>query len=227
MLTGALRGAWLLALVSSAPVGVVSAAADAPDSGQQALIRELVAAVNARDGAAQQRLVHSSVAACITDATRPLFEDIFARERRQSIPPSYRASVKPMGPSEPLLFEDLLRYPVRPTHVLTLDFARDARSSTSMIRYLARDGAGWRVVVGCPGPEAMAKFHEGRREAAEQQDRARKLAAEVSAPLRAELVARLRAGRRIDAIKRYQEVAPVDLATARQVTDLLDPDRRD
>ena len=84
------------------------------------------------------------------------------------------------------------------------------------------DGA-WREVWPCISDEkvpAMRAANEARRQ---QRLRAQSLAANVPPALRTEVQDLLAKGRKIDAIKRYQEVTKEDLSTSRAVVELITP----
>jgi len=85
-------------------------------------------------------------------------------------------------------------------------------------------GGTWFIVLGCPTLKGIEFFHE-RREGERQQARAKQLAGELQEPLLSEIRNLLGQNRRVDAIKRYQSSANVDLTIASQVIDALAAER--
>jgi hypothetical protein len=211
-------GAALLAAALAAPP-----AARALESGHEALARRFVAAVNAGDAIAQVDLLHPATRACLTEETRDFFDEVLARERAHPIPPRYRVAVTPVDPGAPLLMEGAFTYAVRPSHQLQLDWDTGAQASRGVVRYLARDGEAWRIVIGCPTAETLRRGRAARAEQARRQAEARGLVDALPAPLRAELAGLLREGRTVEAVRRYREATGADLATARTVVELLRP----
>ena len=54
------------------------------------------------------------------------------------------------------MFAEQFDYPVRPTHLLQIDFATGSNSSTTLLLQVVREGQEWREVVPCPRPETIA-----------------------------------------------------------------------
>jgi hypothetical protein len=114
-------------------------------------------------------------------------------------------------------------YPLRPSHQLQIDFDTGPYSATSVVMLIVRDGARWYEVLPCPRPDAIAGIQAIEAKRAEQERKVESLVAGLADPLRAEIVALARQGRRIDAIKKYRDATGQDLTTAKQVVDLLSP----
>ena len=89
------------------------------------------------------------------------------------------------------------------------------------MRLAAEQDGTWFIVGGCPTDQGLAMFRERHEEGAQQQARARDLASKLGELLRSEIRDLLAQNRRVDALKRYQDAANVDLTTATRVIDVL------
>jgi len=69
-----------------------------------------------------------------------------------------------------------------------------------------------------------ATFRAAKKKGAAQDARVKALAAALADPLRAEILALVKAGKKIDAVKHYQAASGEDLTTAKSVVEALDPD---
>ena len=216
-----------LALLLSTAAGPGAGRAQGADAAQRALVERYVAAVTSQDREGLKKLFHPATLACITDENRDFYDFVFANELRHGAElhggytlthfdplDADAASAGTMGGMFP--------NPVPPTHQLQLDTPLDSRNhSLTIIRTVAeRDGA-WFIVFGCPTTEALAMFRARHAEGERQQAHAKQLAGALQEPLLSEVKDLLAHNRRIDAIKRYQLAANVDLTTATQVIDVL------
>ena len=109
--------------------------------------------------------------------------------------------------------------PVAPTHQFQIDTA--GVRAVTIVRMAAEQDGMWFIVAGCPTEKGLTMFRERINRGAEQQARARELASKIDAPLLSEIKDLLAQNRRIEAIKRYQNAAQVDLTTAASVIDAL------
>ncbi len=119
------------------------------------------------------------------------------------------------------MFADHLDYPVRPTHLLQLDFETGPNSSTALVMQIASEGGRWYEVAACPKPEAMAAAEAADVERARQAEKARALAERTAPDLKDAVVKLFKEGRRVEAFKRYAEASGEDLAMAKRVVELL------
>lgn len=198
--------------------------AQVADPGQpEAFAKEFVEAVNSKNAERRLALLHPQSRACINAQTQPYYDWIFSRQSRHVIPAAYKVTTNPVPGDTPLMSDGRSDYPLRPTQQLQIDFETGPYRSTSIILLIARDGAGWREVLPCPRPDAIAGIRVVEAERAQQERRVRSLVAKLADPLRAEIIALARQGRRIDAIKKYRAATGEDLSTAKSVVDLLVP----
>jgi hypothetical protein len=196
--------------------------------GHRRFAEQYVAAARARDAERYRRLVHPKSLACITDETRDFYDDWTARAFRWKWDGPYRivavrAVAKGAPPSLP---RGMAVYPVAPTHQIQIDLEMSATRSASLVAEIAASAGVWLQVLPCPTAEGLTEFRSARQATVAQEARAHALTAGLAAPLRAELTALLKAGRRIDAMRRYAAASGEDITMARRVIDLLEGDSK-
>ena len=201
--------------------------ADNADTMQRAFVEHYVAALKSQDGADLKNLIHPASLACITPETREYFDFMFAKDL------SYGAALRggyslthfsPVDADAETASElgGMLPNPVKPTHQFQIDTPFDGNNrSLAILRMVAEQAGTWFIVLGCPTPKAVEFFRERRAEGERQRARARELADALHEPLLSEIRNLLAQNRRVDAVKRYQKDANVDLTTASQVVDTL------
>jgi len=203
---------------------LAAAASEAPAQGPalgDAFVRELVAAINSKSPDRRKALLHPKALPCASGESGAFYQEIVARQARRTVPATSTWKITPVPPDQPLMFAEQFDYPVRPTHLLQLDFPTGPQSSTTMILQLARDGSGWREVIPCPKPETLAAARAAREARAKHSARVRALVAGTPSELRETVVRLFNEGRRVEAFKHYASVSGEDLATAKDVVELL------
>jgi hypothetical protein len=192
--------------------------ADSP----QAFARLLVAAINSKSIDSRMALLHGRSRACVTAETRPYFESIFLRQTRYSIPADHQIRASALRSDQPLTSDGRSPLPVTPTSQVEIEFGQSSRSTTIVV-LVARDGDRWGQVLGCPSPETVALMLQNDLVRVKQESRARELANGMGASLRADIQARVKAGRLLEAIRAYADASGEDLAMARRVVEIVAP----
>jgi hypothetical protein len=221
-----LSGIWPLVAICAVFASPLPQAAS-PSAAQQQLANRYMAAVRTKDRAQLQALLHPKVAACENLSIRDYF-DYLAEQSLKDVPQGkYTVAVTPLPAGEPpaILPATIFKYPVRPTHQLQIDSEAALAESVSVIRTIASQEGRWYIVYPCPNAEGIKYFQRNMARQRLQRQRARALAAQLKQPLRTQLQDLLKRGRKIDAIHKYQAATGVDLTTAVQVMDLLEPHR--
>ena len=197
---------------------IASAANPAPTP--ESFADELVKAIRSKKPELRQAVLHEKSRACINSQTQPYFDWIFTRQFRYAIPEEYKVSTHPL--SKPVGSSlDKSPYPVVPTHQVQIDFLTGPYRSTTIVVLAGKDGGNWREILPCPSSEAVAGAQRSSAETERQNRRIDRLAAQVAEPLRSEIIAMARAGRRIDAIRKYAAATGEDLVIARGVVEHL------
>lgn len=186
-------------------------------------LSSLVEATRSGEPDAVKALVHPATLQLIDEQKEDFFSDWLSREANRAIPEMYRTTTTPISPHAPLPFEGAFVYPVRPTSALQIDFDDSAGGSVSMIRSVVVDDHGvWWLVVPVPNAETLERMQRSRADRERMDQRASDLVRHIEEPLRGELEALLREGRKIAAIKRYREVSGEGLRVAKSVVGGLE-----
>ena len=186
-----------------------------------AFVQSLVDAINSKSLDRRKALLAPLSRVCASGDSEPFYNWTVTRQARRPIPAGYKWKISAIPPDQPLMFADRFDYPVRPSHLLQLDFETGQNSATTMLVMLVRDAGQWREVVACPKPETIAAARVAEQQRAKHEDRVRALAASAPADLKDAVVKLIKEGRRVEAFKRYSEVTGEDLATSKDVVELL------
>lgn len=213
-------------LLTLALVGGPAASASAQNGNpaQQQLVQSYVAAVRSHDPARVLALFHPKVLACRNDSTHDYFDYLASQNLRQVPLGKYTSSVSPLPASGPpaILPATMFKYPVQPTYQMQLDWNNSPTRSVTVMRNIAAQDGRWFMVEACPSAEGMKFFRDNLARRQQQQAHVQALAAKVKDPLRSQLRALLKQGRKIDAARKYQAATGADLTTAVQVVDILE-----
>jgi len=186
----------------------------------ESLAGELVKAIRSKDPELRTAVLHEKTRACINSQTQPYFDWIFTRQFRYVIPEQYKVSIQPLSKAGGLSVEKSV-YPVVPTHQVQIDFETGPYRSTSIVVLASEDGGKWREILPCPSPEAVTGAQRSLAATERQNRRIKMLAAQVTEPLRSEIIGVARAGRRVDAIRKYAAATGEDLVIAKGVVEQL------
>ena len=209
-----------IALILYTSIGKTAEATGPPES----FAREIVEAIRSKNQDRRMAALHPKSRACINGTTQPYFDWIFTRQFRYQLPAKFKVSSSPLtGSIDPL--PDKSAYPVTPTHQVQIDFTTSPFSSTSIVVLATQDGKRWYEVLPCPTPETLVGVKKSSAESDRQNQRIQELAANLTEPLRAELLTLLKTGRRVDAIRKYASATGEELVIAKGVVELLGKDK--
>ncbi len=211
--------AFFLVLLVPVPNGARAGGTDR----QSAFVQALVKAGNSRDREQQKALLHPGSLACGNAEGISFFDDSFFPRTRGPVPADYRWRITRIPPGQPPMFADKFNYPVRPTHLLQIDYDPGPNRSTTLVVQIVYDEGRWSVVAACPTPETAAAAEKAKGVRTERATRARTLADGISPRLKETVVRLLKEGRRVDAIRQYAEATGEDITTAKEVVELLSP----
>ena len=195
----------------------------AQDADERAFVVRLVEAINSKDVERRRALLHPKSLPCASTTPDSFYVWMVTRQFKDTIPADYTWKVSPVPITEPLMLSDKFDYPVRPTHTLQLDFNLSATRSKTMVLQLVHEGPRWFEMTACPKPETIAEARAARQAEAKRAERVKALVAAMSPELKGQLLELLRAGRRLDASKRYQAASGEDTTTAVEVLERLAP----
>src|SRR5207248_10054192 len=197
-------------------VAAIPGLAHAQDIGapQRMLVERYVAAITAHDAAALKALYHPATRACMNAENADFFEFLFSSDLRFESDLKEGYKLTGFDTADPSIVEGnamggMLPQPVAPTHQFQID-TMGTRVVTIVHLAAEKDGT-WFIIAGCPTEKGLAMFRERRGQGAQQQAQTRDLVSKLGEPLLSEIKELLAQNRRIDAIKRYQDAAKVDL----------------
>lgn len=128
-----------------------AAHAQAPP-GADAFVKEFIATINRGSVDERRALLHPIARPCTETAARGLFERAVKRQASSQVPAQHTWAMRPVPPDQPLMFADKLDYPVRPSHVLQIDYETEARRGRTMLLQVVQDAGRWYEVFPCPKP---------------------------------------------------------------------------
>jgi hypothetical protein len=196
---------------------------------QQRFADSLLLAIAGHDPSRYARLVHPASLACRNKDNEEVFADRVAW--RQGIVTARKPYVTIQElPSQMKLFDHMAKNgyptPVRPTHAIHVDLGRVGKTDRSLIAFVVSERGSWYEVDPCPTREAVAQFRANKVREAAERSKANELATSLRGPLRAEIIALLKEGQKVGAIKRYRDATGVDLAMANRVVEALESSTR-
>jgi hypothetical protein len=186
---------------------------------ENTFVKPWVEALRSKDNAKIQRFYHPAVRACINPDTQEYFDYMLDQEAAADTRGAdHITKLAPLRSVPAGLFpEDGFHIPVQPTYEVQVDFDQ----GQLMVEYLAQSNGSWFEVLLCPNEKGMAYFRKQLADGAEQRKKVAQLVAGLKDPLRSELTDLLRREQKMDAIKKYQQAAGVDLTTAVAVINAL------
>jgi hypothetical protein len=220
---------WVVfAMVAVSLIGYGNSAASgqkaSPEAARQQFARDYVAAIQSRDAVRVKALIHPEVLACkdFAEYFDAMKETVFAEQPA----PGYKVTFTalPADSKPPILPPDKFKYPVQPTYELQINWSRtaDGSSPVAIIQPIGQKDGAWFLVYACPNDEGIKMMREMTAQGREQKEHARTLASQLQEPLKSDLLALLKQGRKVDAIKKYQSASGTDLTTAVQVIKVLE-----
>ena len=156
-----------------------------------------LAAVTGSDIDSYKYLLHPATRACMNKDNADFFQTIFDRRVGKD-------SIKPVLSVEKLpekfqMIEAMnargWKYDVRPSHAFHIDLVSTGPKQSSLVVFSALDAGVWYEVLPCPNGKALLDMREAKLRDEAQWARARKLAASMRNPLRAEVLAFLKQDR--------------------------------
>ncbi len=142
--------------------GMQPALKDPLDPALEQLVERFVAAVKAKDLARFKDLLHPDSLTCVTEDNSKTFDAYLSETQfATEMTGGYRVVLRNFA--APLPLPELLSFPVRPTHSVTIDFedpprqpgATVIRLGPTVIRDVINDDGKWFLVIGCPTQEGF------------------------------------------------------------------------
>ena len=140
-----------------------SAVVKKPDAGLENFKSEVVGAYIRPDLERIRTLMYPESLACLH--AEPKYEQYLLRaETMEAIPSDAKISVETVSANATLPYRGF-RFPLRPSHIVRMEFGKKALPDGSRIsqiadKYIARVNSRWYLITPCPTPEGMARLRE-------------------------------------------------------------------
>lgn len=123
------------------------------------LATQFIAAVNERSTEKQKAIVHLRCFANLSAVQKQFLDETLARDFRKTVTEKRTIKVKQLeGPGLP--FGDMMEWPVKPTHQLEIEFSTGENSSTSIIRFIAKEKDQWFIIIPMLNAENLKRYEE-------------------------------------------------------------------
>lgn len=195
------------------------------EENQRVFVEEYVKAVNSHNLHKIKSLIHPECLSCLTEENRQFYDDQFSKQLKKNIPNNYTVHVTEIDPDETLPFSEYVSYPVRPTHIVRIDYEAGTNKSLSLMIFVINQKGKYYEVQQCPKPEFIKKYREAKTRKEHRKKRSKELFLKLKDPLRSELITLINQGKEIQAIKRYSAETDESLVTADDVINFLKIER--
>jgi hypothetical protein len=185
----------------------------------EAFAAQYVAAFNAKDKARLESLYLPESRACITPANRDVYDAMLSMQMRDSIPPHYLLSFLAVNEGNVKAISTQAVFPVHPERELHIDYQYpDTNDGGQIDLWLVRRDGRWMADFPCMTAAALRNARDNEK----AREHFKALAAAIKDPLRAQLLAMLRAHQSGEAATRYQQLNGGDMRTAMLVINALE-----
>ena len=192
---------------------------------EREFINKFVEISNSGDIEQLKTIINKESLKCIDNDNQNFFEERFLKVVNYNIPDEYKIlfleGIRELPEGEKDEVAKFLYNPIEPTHALMFAYKKNA-TGKFVYRELIKDEDGFSLLYACPTDNGLARFNEvleGRKKAFARAD---KLFTELKDPLRGELIALLKKGDKISAVKKYVLDAKENTAYAITVINLLE-----
>ena len=196
---------------------ILSAQNDAPPD-VRAFAAQYVAAFNAKDQARVESLYIPESRACITPASRDVYDEILRLQMRDSVPPGYTVSFMAVNQGNLKAVGTLAQFPVPPERELHIDYQyANSNDGGQIDLYMVRRDGRWLSDFPCMTAASLKDFRDDEKD----RQHYKAIAAAIKEPLRSQLLTMLRAHQSGEAATRYQQAQGGDMRNAMLVMNAL------
>lgn len=184
----------------------------------KAFAAQYVSAFNSKDAARLESLNLPQSRACITPATKDIYDWVLAKQMRDPVPANYMLSWMPVNESNLKALAAIEYFPVKPENELHIDYQYpETNDGGQLVIWLVHQNGHWVGDFPCMTEHGIKNF----RDNAAAREHYRTIAAAIKEPLRSELLTMLRAHQTGEAEIRYQKVTGCDTRTSMLVINAL------
>jgi len=217
MKAGFLMAVSVMALALAAGPGLRAQDSPVPPE-VKAFAAQYVAAYNAKDPARLQSLYLPQSRACITAASKAVYDEMASMEIRDRVPPDYMLSLMPVNQGNLSALAADMYFLVKPERELHIDYQYPhTNDGGQLILWLVRQNGRWMSDFPCMTEHGIKSF----RDNAAARERYKTIATAIKEPLRSQLIAMVRAHQIGEASTRYRQATGSDMKTAMLVVNAL------
>jgi len=210
----------LFAVVSVAIVSLPSSVF-ALEPEEQLFVSAYTDAVNSKNVEKLKKLVHPDSLACMTEKNKDYFDEIFRKDLRDILPNDTKFSFSKDVPELKTLRSEFGYYSIQPTYSLQVDYNLSKFHSVGIVMMLVKQQNKLFELLYCPTEKGLLAFRDAQVAKVKRETEASERITKISPELKADLLEKLKAGRKIDAIKLYQSKAGVELMDAKELVEAL------
>lgn len=212
------RAGEMVALCLSA-VLAMPAFALAPE--EQTFINSYRDAVNSKSIEKLKTLIHPDSLACMNTSNQDYFDETLGKEVADTLPADTKFTFS--LDIQPYLLQgyEFFKIPTKPDRQIQLDYNKSKFSSVTRIMPLLKQGDKLFKVTPCLTEAGLVKFREAQRTKKVHAGKTRAAFNALPTAVKTELMAQLKAGRKIDAIKTYRAKTSSELTEAVEIIDML------
>ena len=186
----------------------------------KAFAAEYVAAWNAKDTARLMGMAVPQSGACITAATKPVYDEIQRTEMLDEVAPGYTLMLMPVNETNLKAMRQMHMgyFLVKPERELHIDYQYPQTNDGGQLAlYLVHENGRWMTDFPCMTEKAIQDYKDDAPGRQHYKD----IAASIKNPLRSELLAMLQKHQSGEAAQRYKAAAGCDMNTAMRVVYAL------
>ena len=125
---------------------------------QQLFIKQYVEIINSKNTNFYEKEIIYPICRDKLKKYPEIYDHTFKRRFKHTIPEDNTISIKDIKDNEPLPFENMFIYPVRPSHIIMIDYQKTETKSSSIIIQVIKEKNKYYEVLPYPNRETLEKF---------------------------------------------------------------------
>lgn len=196
---------------------------------EQVFVAAYIDAINSKSVEKLKKLIHPDSLACMNENNKDYFDEIFKKDMLNTLPIDTKFLFSKDVLTMYIQSSEFMVFPVTPNYQLQVDYGFSSPSeikSFTKIIPLLKQGDRIFEVLACPTEKGFAKFREVQAIKDKQVEQKKEKYEHLPVELKSELLAMLKAGQKIEAIKYYREKTGDGLFEARDAIDYFQKEMR-
>ena len=128
---------------------------------QNAFIVKWIDAINSKDVKRIKSLVHPDCLSLINQNNKAFFDYILNENIGKMVPSRYDVDIKEtiIPEDQEGLFNGIVTLPIKPTHIIELNYVINKKENVDILRYIAQKGNEWYIVIPIPTESGIEQFN--------------------------------------------------------------------